>query len=158
MTAPDRQSSPDLEALALYRKEVEELYRRLIGEVVNEGNFEVVDEIVGSDFVMRVAGDPEPIQGPTGLKAHIQLWHTAFPDLHVAIDEVLIDGYQVIGRWTLTGTHENEFMGIEPSGARISIWGVEIDRVKDGEIVEVWEIVDTLSLLQQLGVSDPLTE
>lgn len=158
MTSPDRQSASDHEALRLYRKEVEDLYHRLIEEVVNEGNLDVVDEIVSSDFVMHVAGDPEPVRGPTGLEEHLTPWHTAFPDLHIDIDDVLIDGNQVVGRWTLTGTHENEFMGIEPSDARISISGVEIDWVEDGEIVELWEIVDTVSLLQQLGVIDPLTD
>lgn len=158
MTSPDRQSATDHEVLQLHRKEMEELYHRLIKEVVNGGNLDIVDEIVSSDFVMHVAGDPEPIHGPTGLKEHMQPWHTAFPDLHLDIDEVLVDGSRVIGRWTLTGTHEEEFMGIEPSGAQISIRGVEIDWIEDGEIVKLWEIVDTLSLLQQLGVIDPLTE
>jgi predicted ester cyclase len=158
MTSPGRQSETNHEALQLHRTEIEALYHRLIEEVVNDGQLDIVDEIVGSDFVMHVAGDPEPVRGPDGLKEHVQAWRTAFPDLHLDVDAVLIQGNRVVGRWTLTGTHEAELMGIEPSEAQVSIRGVEIDRVENSEFVEIWEIVDTLSLFEQLGVIDPLTE
>lgn len=158
MTSPGRQSETNHEVLQLHRKEMEALYHRLIEEVVNEGQLDIVDEIVDSDFVMHVAGDPNPVRESDGLKEHVQAWRTAFPDLHLDVDAVLIHGNRVVGRWTLTGTHEGELMGIEPSEAQVSLRGVEIDRVENGEFVEIWEIVDTLSLFQQLGVIDPPTE
>lgn len=131
--------------------ENKQLYRRLIEEAFNEGDLDVVDELVDEDIVVHEAGQTEPVRGPAGIKEFLGMYRSAFPDAHIEIDELLAEGDLVVARWTGTGTHEGDLMGIEPTGAEISVMGMEMFRVSDGELVEGWEVFDLLGMLQQLG-------
>jgi predicted ester cyclase len=71
---------------------------------------------------------------------------SAFPDLHITIDDVVAEGDKVATRWTLRGTHKGEFTGITPTGKQLAMWGMSIDRVVGGRIVETWIRYDTLGL------------
>jgi steroid delta-isomerase-like uncharacterized protein len=78
---------------------------------------------------------------------------TAFPDLERKAEDQMTDGMQhVVTRWTMTGTHQGEFLGIAPTGKRISITGISIHRISNGRIVQEWHEWDSLGLMQQLGV------
>jgi len=78
---------------------------------------------------------------------------TAFPDLERNVDEQLTDDMQhVVTRWTMTGTHQAEFLGIGPTGKRISITGISIHHIAGGRIVQEWHQWDCLGMMQQLGV------
>jgi len=77
----------------------------------------------------------------------------AFPDLERNVDEQLTDGMQhVVTRWTMTGTHQGEFLGIAPTGKRICITGISIHSIFAGKIIQEWHQWDSLGLMQQLGV------
>jgi steroid delta-isomerase-like uncharacterized protein len=76
----------------------------------------------------------------------------AFPDGRWTIEDQLAEGEKVITRWTFVGTHRGMFMGIPPSGRKIAITGMCIDRIVDGRIVEEWEEWDSLGMMRQLGV------
>ena len=77
----------------------------------------------------------------------------AFPDAERKVeDQVSDDSQTVVTRWTVTGTHQGEFMGIAPTGKRITVTGISIHRIAGGEIVEEWQEWDSLGLMQQLGV------
>ena len=77
----------------------------------------------------------------------------AFPDLKRNVDEQLTDGLRhVVTRWTMTGTHEGEFLGIAPTGKRICITGISIHLIAGGKIVQEWHQWDSLGVMQQLGV------
>jgi len=97
-----------------------------------------------------------PLVGELKGEALMQFFDTlfaAFPDLERNVDEQLTDGAQhVVTRWTMTGTHEGEFLGIAPTGKRICITGMSIHRIFDGKIVQEWHEWDSLGLMQQLGV------
>jgi steroid delta-isomerase-like uncharacterized protein len=76
---------------------------------------------------------------------------TAFPDAHYTLEDLIAEGDKVAYRYTFRATHQGEFMGIPPTGKRVSYSGIEIDRIKEGQFVEAWSSEDHLGLLQQLG-------
>lgn len=87
-----------------------------------------------------------------GFKEMVRQLHAAFSDFELIIEDFLAEGDRVAARWTCTGTQVGEFMGIPASGNRITITGVEIDRIAGGRIVESWTQVDMAGLLVQAGV------
>lgn len=78
------------------------------------------------------------------------------PDFHVTMEDVIAEGDKVAGRWTAHGTHEDELVGIPPTGKEATWTGMTIYRLAGGEIVEAWWSRDMLGLLIQLGVVPPL--
>jgi steroid delta-isomerase-like uncharacterized protein len=126
------------------------IVRRVFDEVINKGDLNVVDEVIASDYVYRSPGSPE-LRGPEGFKQLIMMYRSAFPDLHLDVDELIAEGNTVVSRWTGRGTHEGEFMGIPPTGKQVSVTGVVISRFAGGKAVEDWELIDALTMLQQLG-------
>jgi len=128
------------------------LSRRLLEEAFNAGNIDVVDELVTTDFVNHDAALPEPMIGPDAAKASINGYRTAFPDLRITIEEQIADEQGVATRWSATGTHEGDLMGMTPTGKQSTVTGITIDRIVDGRIAESWTNWDTLGMLQQLGV------
>ena len=124
--------------------------RRAFEEVYNQGNLELVGELVSSDFVAHMpSGD---VHGPAGMKQFAAALREAFPDLEVTINDQIEEGDKVVTRWTARGTHTGTFQGIPPTGRRGAMTGIDIDRVVDGRAIECWTNTDDLGLLQQLGV------
>ena len=109
-------------------------------------------------IVARTAPDFIQHGAPPGLAADLAghqqlltaLW-TAFPDAHQVNEELIAEEDKVVERYTVRGTHQGAFLGIPPTGKRVSVSALGIDRIKDGKIVETWISMDTLGLLQQLG-------
>ena len=90
--------------------------------------------------------------GPEGLKYVIAAFLSAFPDIHWMVEEQVAEAEKVVSRFTMTGTHQGEFLGIPATGKSVNVWGVVIDVVRDGKFAESRIIMDTLGLMQQLGV------
>ena len=76
----------------------------------------------------------------------------AFPDGRLTVNDEVTDGDKVVVRWTFTGTHKTDLMGIAPTGKRVTMTGISITRIDNGKIVEAWEEWDNLGMLQQMGV------
>ena len=132
-------------------EENKSIYRRVYEEIVNKGNFALTDELIGEDYVYRAPGSPE-FNGPEGFKQVVTVYRTAFPDLHIAIEDVMGEGDKVVGRFTARGTHRGELMGIPPTGNSITVTGIDLSRYRDGKMVDYYEIFDALGMMQQLGV------
>ena len=128
----------------------ETIIRRFIGEVVNNGDFLVLDELVQPNYIYR--SPDQELDGPEALKGLLAAYRTAFPDLNVRIDDLVNGGDKVVISITLTGTHEGDLMGISPTGKCVKINGMILSHFQDGKIVEEWEILDMLAMFQQLGV------
>jgi len=116
-----------------------------------KGKLEVVDELIAGNYVGHDPASPEPLRGPEGVKAFISTYRTAFPDARITVEEQLAEGELVATRWTGRGTHEQELMGIEPTGNQVTVSGLTISRLTDGKIVEEWQNWDTFGMFQQLG-------
>jgi len=131
------------------------LIRRFTEEFRNRGNLAVADELLAPNYILHAGLGPD-IRGPEGCKQDIVTVRSAFPDFHVTIDDMVAEGDRVAYRWTMCGTHSGEFAGITPTGKQVTGWGMSIERIVGGKIVETWNRYDTLSLMQQLGVIPPL--
>lgn len=122
------------------------------GEAVNTGNFNVFHEVMAPTIVDR---DPAPDQGagPEGFIKFFSMFRAAFPDLTVAVEHMVADDDNVAIAYTVTGTHQGDFLGVPATGKRISARGVQIARFQNGQMVERWGSSDQLGILQQLGVN-----
>ena len=125
--------------------------RKLIEEGFVKGNIGVVDELVGANIIDH---SPMPGQapGPQGLKDAMSMFHGAFPDLQVTIEDMIAEGEKVVARVTTRGTHQGEFMGIQATNKKIEIGEMHIVRFAGGKMVEHWGQEDGLGMMQQLGV------
>lgn len=122
-------------------------------EVVNQGTgVERVDDFYTADYVLHDPSQPEPIRGIEGVRAFVAAIATGFPDIKITIDDLLAEGDKVIHRVTARGTHQGAFQGIPATGKSVEIWIMVISRIANNKIAEEWELVDTLRMLQQLGV------
>ena len=124
---------------------------RFMEEVINQGRLDVCDEIVEENFVEL---DPLPgqQQGREGLRAVIAMMRAAFPDIHWVSDETIAAGEKVVTRFTWTGTHRGPFLGIPATGKSVTVKGVVIDRLSGGKMADSRILMDTLGMMQQLGV------
>ena len=120
-------------------------------EAINQNNLDALDEVVASDMTDH---DPAPGQAPglEGVKQYFSSLHAAFPDVQMDVEEMIAEADKVVARVSVSGTHRGEFMGISPTGNRVTIGGIDILRVADGKIVEHWGKFDDLGMMQQLGV------
>jgi len=125
--------------------------RRVNDEVWSGGRLEVIDELIADDFVTTVVGAPEQIRGRQGFREFVVMYRTAFPDLRISVDEQVAEGETVVTRWTGTGTHEGELMGIAATGKQVTTAGINVDRVAGGQLHGGWGLFDQLGLLQQIG-------
>jgi predicted ester cyclase len=124
--------------------------RRFIEEAFNQGNLEVIDEIVAPGFV-----DHDPMLGDQdaeGAKQSIAGYRAAFPDLHCTIEDIVDAGDKVIYRWSAQGTFENEIMGLQPTHEKGDpVKGITIDRYEGDKCAESWSQWDTLTFMRDIG-------
>jgi len=133
---------------ALARRVSEELYN-------SRGNPDATDEIYAPDFVAHDPNSPEEIRGPEGVKQLASAFRSAFPDMQSTVEDQIAEGDKVVTRYTFSGTHQGELMGIPPTGNRVQMTGIYMSRISGGKIVEEWYNYDVLGLMQQLGVIPP---
>jgi steroid delta-isomerase-like uncharacterized protein len=126
--------------------------RRWIEDGLGKGNMAVAAETFAPDCRIRLVGAPQDMRGPDAFLAFLGPIAGAFPDLRMSIDEQVADGDRVMTRWTATGTHKVDLMGAKPTGKQVTFSGVACDRIDGGRVVERWEIMDQLGLLQQVGL------
>ena len=124
-------------------------------DAFNSGDTSGAEELIAADAVNHDPAAPEEGHGPDGFKQTIELYRGAFPDLTFTIDEMFSDGDLVCTRWSTTGTHDGDLMGIQASGNHITSTGISIDRVVDGKVAESWVQWDNLGLMQQIGAGQP---
>ena len=131
-------------------KAYKEIIRRWFEEAINQGNLSVLDEFAHPDYVYR--SPSEEIRGIEGLKGLISAFRTAFPDLNAKLDDLVIEGDKAVSCFTITGTHKAELMGIAATGKQVKFNGMALSRFEGGKVIEDWEIMDQLSMFQQLDV------
>lgn len=125
--------------------------RRFYEEVINQKQLVVVDEVTGDNYHSHDFPPGLP-PGREGLKIFISVFHAAFPDGHLTIDQMIAEGDTVATRLTFHGTHTGEFQGIAPTGKKVTIPALDMARFESGKLVEHWGGPNQMSLLQQLGV------
>jgi steroid delta-isomerase-like uncharacterized protein len=157
---PETQACNGLELKSRYPVSTEEnktIMRRFFERVFNRGDLSVADEIVAPDYEQHDAS-PGERPGLEGLKASVTDTRTAFPDVVYTIDDLIAEGDRVVTRWTLSGTHQADFAVIPATGALVTFSAINIHRIIDSKIREMWLKYDTLNVMQQLGVIPPMGE
>ena len=132
------------------------ILRRFYDEAINRGDSAAIDQIVSPAFVDHHPPAPDLPPGPAGVRAALVGLRAAFPDLRIEIEELISEFAFVYARYTLTGTHQGEFLGIPATGRRVTVAGVDILRFEQSKMAERWGQQDTLSLLHQLSATPAL--
>ncbi|PSQ37211.1 ester cyclase [Halobacteriales archaeon SW_12_69_24] len=132
----------------------ETLVHRWFDELFNRGDLPVADEILADDvsYDGPQSLSPGDVTGPEDVKAYVETYRTAFPDLFYTVEETTVTGGTVVVRWSAMGTHENDLLGIEPTGEGFAVDGLDVFTVVDGAITDVVAQWDTLKMVQELGV------
>jgi steroid delta-isomerase-like uncharacterized protein len=127
------------------------LVRRFYDEVVNAGELKLLDELCAPEFIEHEEL-PNLTPDRRGVRDFLELFRRAFPDLTFTIERLVAEDDLVAAYLTMRGTHKEEFLGIQPTGRKISVRSFDLLRVSDGKFVEHWGVTDTMAMMQQLGV------
>lgn len=123
-------------------------------DALNSGDLAVIsktiDELLAPDVLFHA-----PVQmNSTAAQAIKDVWAAllrGFPDIHVAVEDVIAEGDKVVSRNTVTGTHLGEFRGVPPTGRSVRYSEIFIFRFAGDRIAEVWGVVDVFAQMRQLG-------
>jgi steroid delta-isomerase-like uncharacterized protein len=127
------------------------ILHRWFEQVWNLGREEAIDELMAEDVVTH--GLQEDLHGPAAFKPFYRQFRSAFPDMRITVEEVLIDGDMIAARCSVSGTHTGPGLSVPASGKPTSVTGMCMARVKDGKMIEGWNNFDFLALYQQIGMS-----
>lgn len=131
------------------------LVRRHFG-AINERNRDAFVELHADDVVVHASDND--VHGIEAVVEYSWTQLDAFPDLTETVETVVAEDDVVAVRVRLTGTHEGDLFGIEPTGETIDVASMALFRVDDGEIVEMWNHPDRFGILDQLGVLEVTTD
>jgi predicted ester cyclase len=123
-------------------------------DAMNIGDAEIISKAIDEAVEPNVLfHSPVPVDA-TGAQALKQVWTVllrAFPDLHVAVEDVIAEGNKVVFRATVTGTHWGAYRRLAPTGKAVAYNETFIGRFAGGRLAEIWGVVDVFSQMQQLG-------
>jgi predicted SnoaL-like aldol condensation-catalyzing enzyme len=108
------------------------IVRRVIEEILNQGNVSVIDEVFAPAFVDR--SSPDQLPGPEGVKAFVSSVRSRLPDLRVEIDDLIAEGDKVVIRTTWRGTDREALSNSKPVQRTM----IQIFRLADGKLIEEW--------------------
>lgn len=127
------------------------IIRRLYQEVWNERKVQVVDELLSASHALQDPNWPGSQVGPELYKRRVAELLRGFPDLCFTVEDTIAEGEKVVACWTLSGTHQGEFMEVPATGRKISVEGITIHHIKNGKILDSYTRWDALGLMRQLG-------
>jgi predicted ester cyclase len=119
-----------------------------IYEAINARDLDALDDLFTPDYVDH----QDDHRGVEPFKQQLLAFWSAFPDLRIEVDDVVVDGDRFASRTTITGRQTGELMGLPPTGTGVMVSAVDIGRTVDGRAAERWGGLDMFSLLVQLGV------
>lgn len=122
-------------------------------ELFRIGDSAAVESVVAPDFAWHTPTFPELTGGDAdGLKRFAALLRGGFPDLRFVVSETMAENDLVVASWRFVGTHRGRFVHAAPTGKAVMINGVNILRVRDGQVCDLWHNWGELELWQQLGL------
>lgn len=121
-------------------------------DLYDSGQIDLIEqEVLAPDVIVSLTGMPDPLDREAFKQTGL-IFQAAFPDHRTVIEDQVAEGDTVVTHSTFYGTHQNELMGIPPTGKQVSFTQVNIHRLANGKIVRAWAFFDQFSLMQQLGV------
>ena len=135
-------------------EENKQLVRRWFEEVWNKGRADAIDEMFDQNGIAHgLADDPSnPIKGPRGFRPFHETFRQAFPNMIIDVEDLVAEGDRVAARCAVRGKHEGEFMGRAATQSPVEFTGITIVRIKNGKIVEAWNIFDFMTMHRQVGL------
>lgn len=127
------------------------IIRRFIDEIENTGDVSNIHEFISEDYVEVHEGERYKI-GIKGAEDHVLGVRKVYPDLKLTIENQISEGEWVVTTYTVTGTFKEEWFGMKPTGKPITYTGVNVDRVRDGKIIEHGGAANLLTPLMEAGV------
>ena len=127
------------------------MVRRWVDGGWNSGDLSLVDEMYAPNYMIHDPSQPDFSGGAEAFKGFVSAFRAGLPDIHFKVEELVAEGDMVAWRFTTTGTHEGELLGIPPTGKRTMVTGLVISRFEGGKWAEDYVNWDTLGMLQQLG-------
>jgi steroid delta-isomerase-like uncharacterized protein len=127
-----------------------EYIRHGVEHLFNRGDLTVADDRFAEDILLHSPATERPVQGRAAVVDFIVKLRVAFPDLHMAVEDLIAASDRIVTRCTTTGTHLGDYFGVPPTGHRVEITEVQIFRIEDTRIHELWLVFDVLGVLQQL--------
>ena len=127
------------------------IYR--LEEVFNQGNFEILPELITDDYVLHEIN--QDFIGQEGLKRLVNHLRIPFPDYHQTIERIFCDGAMAVIFYTISGTFKNELLGIPPTGKKFELKEAVLSRFENEKQAEVWVYYDALTFYRQLGINPP---
>jgi len=121
---------------------------RKLFEVFDKHNPALIDELVAQDYVDHA----RQFRGLENYKQHLTIYFKAFPDSHETIEDIVAEGDKVCIRIKGTGTNKGEYLGLAPTGKKVTWEANTIYRISDGKIAEMWAFSDELNFSKQLGI------
>ena len=121
-----------------------------IQALFTRGELDAVDRYLTADFVNHNPTFPGQPSDGESMRSASEVIRTAFPDWHSDIEDLIAVGDKVVERFTASGTHQAEIMGVAPTGRTVTLPGINIFRLENGKIVERWGQLDMLGFMQQL--------
>ena len=122
-------------------------------DLINAGDIDGFGDLLADDFVEH---DAMPGLEPSkeGVKQLFHMYRAAFPDMRMAVQDVLVSGDKAVARVRATGTHQGEFLGMDATGRSVDVQLIDIIRFgEDGLAREHWGVFDALTMMQQLGAA-----
>jgi len=123
--------------------------RNTLEQIINEHRLDLIAHVVADTFVFRSIPGLPP--GPLAFQMSIGMYHTAFPDIHVTIEDIIAEGDKVVVRQTFRGTHQGPMGNIAPTGRHVTFSGICIFSIENDRFTEEWALLDGLALQNQLG-------
>lgn len=133
-----------------------QIVQQMVDEIINEGKLELIDSLFSPAYTPHDPSNPDRPGGIEGAKFFIGMLHSGLTDHHYIVEDMTAEDDRVFYRWTLTGTHSGDLMGIPATGNKINFSGMDSFRLENAKIVESWVVADAMTMLQQLGVLPPM--
>ena len=122
--------------------------------VTSNGLINEVGNYVSTNCTTRV-GEKSYYVGVEGMKEHITAVRQTYPDLKMTVIRQYSDGDYIISEFIAEGTHKGEWLGMKPTGKKLTFTGVDIDKVIDGKIVEHRGAMNTFETLFEEKIIKP---
>jgi steroid delta-isomerase-like uncharacterized protein len=145
MSEREKDGIMSAENKAIARREIEELFN-------HTGSLDAAEEIYAPDYVGHDPTQPQDIHGVEEAKQFAATFRRAFLDLTCTVEDQIAEGDKVVTRFSAHGTHQGDTEALgPPTGNRVEITGISIERFSEGKVVEAWDSFDALGMMQQLG-------
>jgi len=130
-----------------------QLVEAFIQELFTKGDLGAVDRYLDPGFINHDPPFPGAPDGREGMRQAAAMFHEALPDWHSEVEQLIAEADIVVERFTASGTHRGDLMGVAPTGNVVALKGIQIFRIENDKIVERWGRLDEVGLMRQLGLA-----